>query len=211
MTPDDGKPQFAVLEYISIARDPRTQLVVAIGGDERAAGILQTTGQFISHPGPRGPYHRQPHALPVEQQRQGATAAAHALLLAGFSVHLDPTLNILTTPGGDQQAAHRYLEHLMERADAADKDRSVADILTELCAPSGLLPGIDRALRSTWFSWGERLRDSGQDPAPAERLMQITTSLAQHTRQIEQLRNTAATRPVTSPPQPPAVPPARRR
>ncbi|MGW3009594.1 hypothetical protein ACWC9R_12260 [Streptomyces sp. NPDC001219] len=84
----EEEPRFFVLEYVTITRDPRTQLVVAIGGDERAAGILQTTGGFISAPGPRGPYHRQPHSLPVDQQRAGATAAAHALLLAGVSVHL---------------------------------------------------------------------------------------------------------------------------
>ncbi|WP_405734821.1 hypothetical protein OG607_41160 [Streptomyces sp. NBC_01537] len=89
-TPVAEEPQFAVLDYITISRDPRTQLVVAIGGHDRSAGILQTIGGFVSVFGPRGDYHRQPHTMPVDQQRQGATAAAHALLLAGFSVHLDP-------------------------------------------------------------------------------------------------------------------------
>ncbi|NUS85373.1 MAG: hypothetical protein HOY75_22255 [Streptomyces sp.] len=74
-----GEPDFFVLDYITITRDPRTKLVVAIGGDERVAGILQTAGGFIDAPGPRGPYHRQPHTMAVDQQRTGATAAALAL------------------------------------------------------------------------------------------------------------------------------------
>ncbi|MFD3910070.1 hypothetical protein [Streptomyces sp. NPDC058603] len=78
-----------MLEYITITKNP--QFDIALGSDPRAAGILQTTGHFVPAPGPRGEYHRQPHTLPVEQQRQGA--AADALLPAGFSVHLDPTPN----------------------------------------------------------------------------------------------------------------------
>ncbi|MCX5417912.1 hypothetical protein [Streptomyces sp. NBC_00059] len=45
--------------------------------------------------------------MPVEHQRHGATAAAHALLLAGYSVRLDPSLNTLAAPDGDRQAARR--------------------------------------------------------------------------------------------------------
>ncbi|MFJ7423357.1 hypothetical protein ACIQXD_32845 [Streptomyces uncialis] len=218
MTPvnEEGEPRFLVLDYVTITRDPRSRLVVAIGGDERAAGILQATGYFVSAAGPRGPYHRQPHALPVEEQCQGATAAAHALLLAGFSVHLDPALNILGAPDGDRQAAHRYLQRLTERARAAADNRAVSGLLTEIGTPLGLLPRIDEALRSTWFVWLQRLKDSGQDTTPAEQLMDTTAGLARHTRQIEQIRNTAATRPATTPPRAvataaPTAPPARLR
>ncbi|MGW1974221.1 hypothetical protein [Streptomyces sp. NPDC001889] len=199
MTPviEGGEPRFLVLDYVTITQDPRSRLVVAIGGDERAADILQATGHVVSAAVPRGPYHRQPHALPVEEQRQGATAAAHALLLAGFSVHLDPALNILGAPDGDLQAAHRYLQRLTERARATADDRAVAGLLTEIGAPLGLLPRIGETLRSTWFVWLQRLKDSGQDTTPAEQLMDTTAGLARHTRQI---RNTAATRPATTPP-----------
>ncbi|MGQ4329557.1 MULTISPECIES: hypothetical protein [Streptomyces] len=40
------EPEFWVLEYITITKDPRTGLVVAIGGTEKAAYILQRTGGF---------------------------------------------------------------------------------------------------------------------------------------------------------------------
>lgn len=50
MTRRDDEPTFFALDYVTITRDPRTQLVVAIGGDPRAAGILQTAGGFHSAP-----------------------------------------------------------------------------------------------------------------------------------------------------------------
>ncbi|MDF3140882.1 MULTISPECIES: hypothetical protein [unclassified Streptomyces] len=75
------EPDFRVLEYVTIAKDPRTDVVVALGGTEKAAGILQRTGGFLPAPGPRGDYHRLPHGLPVEQQRLAATTAAHTLLV----------------------------------------------------------------------------------------------------------------------------------
>ncbi|QFQ97391.1 hypothetical protein F9278_15575 [Streptomyces phaeolivaceus] len=38
------EPEFWVLEYITITKDPRSSLVVVIGGAEKAADILQRTG-----------------------------------------------------------------------------------------------------------------------------------------------------------------------
>ncbi|WP_043267072.1 hypothetical protein [Streptomyces sp. CT34] len=191
--PQDSEPTFFVLDYVTITRDPKTQLVVAIGGDERAEGILQTAGGFVSAAGPRGPYQHQPHTMPVEQQRQGATAAAHALLLAGFSVHLDSTLNVLATADGDQQAAHRSLQRLAERARNAADDQEVAKVLTEIAAPhDGLLPRMVQTLISTWAPWAERLENAGHEPDPAQRLMTATNSLSNHALQIELIRNQAA-------------------
>ncbi|WP_435218861.1 hypothetical protein [Streptomyces sp. bgisy034] len=177
--PKDSEPAFSVLDYVTITRDAKTQLVVAIGGDERAEGILQTTGGFASAPGPRGPYQYQPPTMPVEQQRHGATAAAHALLLAGFSVHLDPTLNILATADDDRQATHRYLTQLAERAQSAADDQEVAKVLTEIAAPhEGLLPRLVQTLISTWAPWSERLQNAGHESEPAQRLMTTTGRLS---------------------------------
>ncbi|MFE9725950.1 hypothetical protein ACFYQ5_20720 [Streptomyces sp. NPDC005794] len=94
------EPDFRVREYATITKDPRTDLVVAIGGTDKAADILQQTGGFLS--AAAGAYHRLPHGLPVEQQRLKATTASHALLAAGHSVHLDPALNALSTPNGER-------------------------------------------------------------------------------------------------------------
>ncbi|MFI1890220.1 hypothetical protein [Streptomyces jumonjinensis] len=142
----DNEPPFFVLDYITITRDPRTRLVIAISGDDRAAGILQTSGRFLPAPGPRGDYHRQPHDLPVEDQCRGATAAAHALLTAGFSVHLDPTLNTLLPPDGD---------------------REFADVLTEIVAPSEeLLPRLTSVLTTTWAVWHQR-EDAAERTTPS--------------------------------------------
>lgn len=142
MTPrDEDEPVFFDLNYVTATRDPRTQLVLAIGGDPRAAGILQTAGGFHSVSGAARDYHRLPHHLPGEEQRHGATAAAHALLLAGYGVHLDPSLNTLATPDGDRQAARRHLNGLESRARASETDRDVAVLLTEIAAPEeGVLP-----------------------------------------------------------------------
>ncbi|MGW2721065.1 hypothetical protein [Streptomyces sp. NPDC001492] len=208
MTPrDEDEPVFFDLKYVTITRDPRSQLVLAIGGDGRAAGILQTAGGFHSAPGASRDYHRLPHHLPVEEQRHGATSAAHALLLAGYSVHLDPALNTLATPNGERQAACRYLGGLESRARATETDRDVAVLLAEIAAPEeGMLPQLVRALIATWATWGERLRDAGLDDEPAEQLMEATSSLSNQAHRITVIREQAARR---TPPTAAAPGPAR--
>ncbi|MFD9069090.1 hypothetical protein [Streptomyces lasiicapitis] len=222
MTPlYEDEPVFYDLNYVTITRDPRTRLVVAIGGDPRAAGILQTAGGFHAASGAAHDYHRLPHHLPVEEQRHGASAGAHALLLAGYSVHLDPALNTLATPDGDRQAARRYLDRLAERGRAAETDRDVAALLAEIAAPDeGLLPQLVQSLISTWATWGERRREAGLDEDPAEQLMETTSRLSDHARRITRIRDHAARRPLpagaapgpaVTPPAPSSAPPARRR
>ncbi|MEU0305362.1 hypothetical protein [Streptomyces cyaneofuscatus] len=220
MTHRDNEPTFFALDYVTITRDPRTQLVVAIGGDAGAAGILQTVGGFRSAPVAGRDYHRLPHHMPVEHQRHGATAAAHALLLAGYSVHLDPSLNTLTAPDGDRQAARRYLDGLAERARAAETDQDVAAVLSEIVAPEeGLLPQLVKSLITTWATWGERRREAGLDEEPVDQLMEATSSLSKQARRITQIRNqatrhtspAAAPEKAVPPPAPSAAPSARRR
>ncbi|MEV0470689.1 hypothetical protein [Streptomyces prunicolor] len=92
-----SEPDFAVWEYITITKDSRTGLVIALGGTREAASILQRNG-FLDAPGPQSEYHRLPHGLPVEEERHKDTAASHALLGAGYSVHLDPALNTSARP-----------------------------------------------------------------------------------------------------------------
>ncbi|QPP05187.1 hypothetical protein G4Z16_00930 [Streptomyces bathyalis] len=204
------EPQFFVQDYITISRDHRTQLVIALGGNDKAAGILQTTGHFLPAPGPLGTYHRQPHTLPVDEQRRGATAAAQHLLLAGFSVHLDPALDVLSTVDSDRAAAHRYLAQLAGRAAAAADDRGVAEVLTELVAPNdGMLPRTLMTLVSAWAPWTRRLEAAGQEPVLPEGLMNAASSISRQAWQIEQIRNKAATRPSTdaAPHRPASAPP----
>jgi hypothetical protein len=206
----DDEPRFFVLDYVTITRDPRTQLVVAIGGGDRAAGILQTVGGFHADPGVNRDFHRLPHDMPVEDQRHSATATAHALLLAGHGVHLDPSLNILTAPDGDRQAARRYLDRLAQRARAAETDRDVTAVLAEIAAPAeGLLSQMVQSLISTWATWGERLREAGLEEGPAEQLMEVTSSLSHLARRIAKIRDEAArqTPPTATPPRPAVSPP----
>ncbi|MFI7102736.1 hypothetical protein ACIBK8_25645 [Streptomyces sp. NPDC050161] len=212
MTRIDEEPAFNQLDYVTISRDPRTQLVVAIGGTGQAAGILQTTGHFVPDSGLRGPYHRQPHNLPVDQQRQGATAAAHALTVAGFSVHLDPSLNTLHAPGGDREAALRYLDQLAERAGAAADEREVAAVLTEIAAThDGLLHKTVRVLIATWVPWTQRLEAAGLSPSAAERLQDATRTVESQFWRIQRIRDLAATTspaPKATPSQAPAAAPS---
>lgn len=199
------EPNFWVLEYVTITKDSRTGLVVAIGGTEQAADILQRTGGFVTAPGPRGDYHRLPHGLPIEQQRLKATGASHALLTAGHSVHLDPALNMLATPDGDRDAALRYLTQLAERASAAETSSAVAEVLTEVAAPvHGLLPLTREVVARAWIT-ASNLQGAapGEEPEPIARLGSTTNSLSEAARAMLHARNHAA-RPTQPPPTTPA-------
>ncbi|GAA2258314.1 hypothetical protein GCM10010415_19960 [Streptomyces atrovirens] len=199
------EPDFWVLEYVTITKDPRTGLVVAIGGTEQAADILQRTGGFLTAPGPRGDYHRLPHGLPIEQQRLKATTASHALLAAGHSVHLDPALNMLATPDGERDAALRYLTQLAERASAAETSSSVAEVLTEVAAPvHGLLPLARGVIVRSWIASSDlQGATPGEEPEPLARLGSTARSLSEVARVILHARNHAA-----HPTQPPTTAPA---
>ncbi|MGW4441929.1 hypothetical protein [Streptomyces sp. NPDC004682] len=76
-----------MLKYVTITTDPRTGLVVAIGGTRTVSDILQRTGGFLAWGG-RGDYHRLPHVLSAEQQRLKATAASHTLLSVGYTASI---------------------------------------------------------------------------------------------------------------------------
>ncbi|MEU9411679.1 hypothetical protein AB0E08_39110 [Streptomyces sp. NPDC048281] len=189
-----AEPDFWVLEYVTITKDPHTGLVVAVGGTEQAADILQRTGGFLSAPGPRGDYHRLPHGLPLEQQRLKATAASHALLAAGHSVHLDPALNMLVVPDGERDAALRYLAGLAERAATATTGSEVAEVLTEIAAPvQGLLPLVREVVVRVWIA-----ADDFQEATPAGKsdplagLGSTVASMSEAVRAILHARNHAA-------------------
>ncbi|MGW6393102.1 hypothetical protein ACWFR1_21915 [Streptomyces sp. NPDC055103] len=200
-----AEPEFLLPNYVTITRDPRTQLVLAIGGNQRAAGILQTTGGFTHHPGPSIHYHRQPVTMPVERQRLGATAASYALLAAGYSVYLAPDLNVLATPDGDREAAYRYLTRLTELARSTTETHVLAGVMAETAAPeTGVLPRLREVLVAVWTAWGDQLREQGDDPEPADRLMDITSVMSNMARDIDDLRTKAAH---TPPPLKPAKSP----
>ncbi|KQV94178.1 hypothetical protein [Streptomyces sp. Root369] len=208
------EPDFWVLEYVT--KDPRTDLVVAIGGTDQAADILQRTGGFLSAPGPRGDYHRLLHGLPVEQQRRKATAASHALLAASHSVHLDPTLNMLVAPDGEREAALRYLAGLAERAAAATTSSEVAKVLTEVAAPvHGLLPLAREVVVRAWIAASDfQGAAPAAEPDPIARLGSIATSVSEAARAILHARNHAARpaqRPATASPPPSRAQPAESR
>ncbi|MFD5765329.1 hypothetical protein ACFWIN_05850 [Streptomyces sp. NPDC127049] len=195
------EPEFLLPHYVTITRDPRTRLVLAVGGDQRAAGILQATGGFTRHPGPSTHYHRLPVTMPVEQQRLGATAASYALLAAGYSTFLDPSLNVLATQDGDREAAHRYLTYLSELARKTGEGPVLAAVLAEISAPeTGVLPRLRDVLVSVWTSWGNQVPAEPRDGGPVERLMDVTDVLSRNTREIEELRTHAARSPASAAP-----------
>ena len=215
-----GEPDFVVLEYVTITKDPRTGLVVAIGGTEKAAYILQRTGGFLSAPGPSRDYHRLPHGLSIEQQRLKATAASHALLCAGHSVHLDPALNALTAPNGERDAALRYLAQLAERASRAESSTEVAEVLTEIAGPaSGLLPLTRDVVVRAWIALSPAPDAESADPDPVADLGNTASAISRATHRILAARNHAARAPerstaTTPPPSParqPSAPAPRRR
>lgn len=49
------EPDFWVLEYVTITKDPRTELVVAIGGTEKAADILHARNYAARAPATPAP------------------------------------------------------------------------------------------------------------------------------------------------------------
>ncbi|MET9556806.1 hypothetical protein [Streptomyces sp. NPDC006645] len=189
-----GEPDFRVLEYVTITLDPRTGLVVAIGGTEQAADILQRTG-FLDAPGPRGPYHRLPHGLPAGEQRRKATAASHALLATGHSVHLDPALNTFAAPDGDREAALRYLAALAEQVSQATSGTQIAEILTAVAAPvTGVLPLVREVVVRAWVAWPPSA-DTGTRPEPDTLLGDTTEMLSRAAARVLHTRNYAALAP----------------
>ncbi|MFJ7589464.1 hypothetical protein ACIQZO_19210 [Streptomyces sp. NPDC097617] len=203
---DGDEPSFAILSYVTITRDPRTEVVLTSGCTPEAAEILETVGHFVEVPGPRGPFHRQPQGLDVNRQRHYATAAAQALLVAGFSVYLDPSLNTLAAPDDDRAATHRYLDQLGQRAREATTNKQVSEVLAEVAAPTeGLLPRLTQTLTMAWLTWSER--DQRADGALYKdqlsmQLMEATGGLARHGDEIRHIRNqaTAAKPAVAQPP-----------
>lgn len=79
-----SEPDFAVLEYLTITKDSRTRLVIALGGTQKAAGILQRNG-FLHAPGPGA----STTASLTASRQERRTAA---LLAAGYSVPPHPCL-----------------------------------------------------------------------------------------------------------------------
>lgn len=203
-----AEPDFFVQEYITITKDVRTELVVAIGGTERAADILQRTGGFLNASGLGRGYHRLPHGLPVEQQRLKATSASHALLAVGHHVHLDPALNILATPDSEREAALRYLAQLAERASRAESSTEIAEILTDVAGPAeGLLPLTREVVVRAWFARSQSPGTAAEDHASFAQLGNTADALQRATHQILLARNHAARTPerpspATTPPSP---------
>ncbi|MEV8351879.1 hypothetical protein ACFVTT_24445 [Streptomyces niveus] len=212
-----GEPGFRVLEYVTLTKDPRTGLVVAIGGTKQVADILQRSG-FLDTDGPRGPYHRLPHGLPVREQRLKATAASHALMSAGHSVYLDPALNAFATADGDREAALRYLAHLAEQAGQATSDTEVAEVLTAVAAPTtGLLPLVREVVVRAWVAWPPSADAAGIEAEPVAQLGGTTQMLSSAAARILHARNHAArtlapSAPSATTPTPqPSAPASRRR
>ncbi|MGW8452484.1 hypothetical protein [Streptomyces niveus] len=190
-----GEPGFRVLEYVTLTKDPRTGLVVAIGGTRQVADILQRSG-FLDTDGPRGPYHRLPHGLPIREQRLKATAASHALMSAGHSVYLDPALNAFATADGDREAALRYLAHLAEQAGQATSDPEVAEVLTAVAAPTtGLLPLVREVVLRAWIALSHEADSADGEAEPVAQLGDTTEVLLRTTHRILFARNHAARAP----------------
>ncbi|MER8219017.1 hypothetical protein ABTZ58_00115 [Streptomyces sp. NPDC094143] len=188
------EPDFDVLEYVTIAKDARSGLVVALGGTEQAAALLQRAG-FLDHPGPRGTYHRLPHGLPAAEQRRKATAASHALLSAGYSVHLDPALNALAVPDAGREAALRYVAELAQQGTRASSGEERAALLTEIAAPAeGLLPLIRQAIAVACL-WSLQPGASGANLEPAAQLGSAADALSRAADQILRVRNDVARMP----------------
>ncbi|KUO04613.1 hypothetical protein [Streptomyces caeruleatus] len=213
-----GEPDFAVWEYITITKDSHTKLVIALGGTQEAAGILQRNG-FLNTPGPRSEYHQLPHGLPAKEESHRATAASHTLLAAGYSVHLDPALNAFDPPDDDREAALRYLAQLSRRALDARSGGEVAAVLTELAEPdAGLLPLLREAVVGTCIGWSQLLKTAGADPEATAQLGDTAHALARAEDSILLARNHAARAahrpaPATTPPSPaqPSTPMSRHR
>ena len=83
------EPGSDVLEYVTITKDPHSELVVAVGGTEYAADFLQRES-FLPVPGLRAGCHHLPHYLTPEVQRLCAIAAWRALRTDGFSAYSTP-------------------------------------------------------------------------------------------------------------------------
>ncbi|GAA2678135.1 hypothetical protein GCM10010400_46630 [Streptomyces aculeolatus] len=211
-------PEFMVLGYVTLTKDPHTELVVAVGGTERAADILQQH-DFLPASGPRGDHHRLPRCAP-EQQRLKATAASYTLLTAGYNVYLDPTLNTLATPDGDREATVRHLGQLAEQALHAKTGTQIAEVLTEIADGAQGLPLTREVVLTAWNNPASyRSAATGTEGGPCAQLAEAATALSVLMGILRHARDQTAHSPeqpapaptAAQPPQSPDTPPRRRR
>ncbi|MFE7116135.1 hypothetical protein ACFU99_12020 [Streptomyces sp. NPDC057654] len=125
---------------------------------------------------------------------------------------------VTIAPGGERDAALRYLARLAERASRAESGAQIAEVLTELAGPDqGVLPLVHEVLAGVQVAWSHRLDAPGADSEPVNRLGTTAEALARAADRLLRARNYAARTPQRStapaPPPGPAQPPpsARRR
>ncbi|NIY65607.1 hypothetical protein [Streptomyces malaysiensis] len=130
---------------VSVRRDPRSEEVLARGGDPEAHSILQRTG-LVPVVRLHETYHRAPAGLAETDENRLATDAVARLRAAGYHVDCDEPFDTDAQPAR-YPALGGSVAHLAERLREATDTDEAADILTELTAPhDGILAGLDETL-----------------------------------------------------------------
>ncbi|MFE9686761.1 hypothetical protein [Streptomyces sp. NPDC006285] len=152
---------------LAIRRDPRSNELLARGGDSAAHSILQRAG-FIAVVRLHETYHRVPTGLAEDDESSLATDAVARLRAAGYHVGCDAGFDTDARP-----ASHLPLgasvAHRAERLREATTTDEAAGVLTELTAThDGILTALQELLEAS----AEFFDGLGQaaDPHTARRL-----------------------------------------
>jgi hypothetical protein len=130
---------------LTIRRDPRSEEILARGGDLEAHSVLQRSG-FVPVVRVHETYHRTPTGLDTDDETRLATGAVARLRAAGYHVDCDEDFDtderrFRSLPLGARAA------QLADRIRQATTTDVVADALTELTAAhDGIFAAIEQVL-----------------------------------------------------------------
>lgn len=153
--------------FLTIRRDPRSEEVLARGGDLEAHSVLQRSG-FVPVVRVHETYHRTPTGLGKDNEARLATGAVARLRAAGYHVDCDEDFATDERPPRSLPLGARVAQ-LADRIRQATTTEDAAEVLTELTAAhDGILAGIEAVLTAT-ADFHDNLGDPA-DPYVARRL-----------------------------------------
>ncbi|MBX9399573.1 hypothetical protein K4749_40195 [Streptomyces sp. TRM72054] len=153
--------------FLDIRRDPRSDELLARGGDSEAHSVLQRAG-FIAVVRVHETYHRAPTGLTKDAASELATDAVAHLRAAGYHVDCDTDFDTDYRPASYLPLGSS-VAHLAERIRQATTTEEAADSLTELTAAhDGILAALGDVLTAT-ADFHDRLGQAA-DPYIARRL-----------------------------------------
>ncbi|MFE4055212.1 hypothetical protein ACFXP3_02710 [Streptomyces sp. NPDC059096] len=165
--------------FLTVRRDPHSEEVLARGGDAEAHSVLQRAG-LVPVVRLHETYHRAPTGLAEHEEIRLASQAVARLRTVGYHVDCEDAFDTDSRPAHHLPlgASVAYLAEQIREATTTDE---VADVLTELTAPSdGVLAAVEQVLAAT-ADFHDGLGNAA-DPHTARRLRHLADEYLHVTR-----------------------------